>query len=148
VEFFRRLALPVGKKCIVSIQLYYYYYSVLLRCNMLWTEESVIPSGQDRLVGWCFWSYLWPGIGYPWWNAAQNFSGYKIRCFTDTHYTCHLLRSLGFHWYLEVLVRNERWLGPSEVMVRKRLDTCSSNCPELRCYSEFSRDFLQLYGEC
>jgi hypothetical protein len=51
VEFFSRLPLPVGKNCIVSIEP---YYSMFLSCNTLWTEESVIPSGQTALWGGAF----------------------------------------------------------------------------------------------
>jgi hypothetical protein len=48
VEFFSRLALPVEKKCIVSIRL---HYSVFLKCKMLWTQELLIPCGKTALRG-------------------------------------------------------------------------------------------------
>jgi hypothetical protein len=55
---------------------------------------------------------------------------------------------LGFRWNLEVLVMKVRWSGSSEFLIRKRLGTSSRNCSALFCYSEFFRDFLQLYGKC
>jgi hypothetical protein len=40
-----------GEKCVVSIQ---FYYSVFIRCKILWTQESVIPCGQTALWGGAF----------------------------------------------------------------------------------------------